>query len=278
MEWYDSADYLQELTKFLLPLQQTVCWTGCWHSHTDLDHFQPIIDTLSLYTTIKGKRVLDSGCGTAGLLIALQRMGAGELIGIELDPNVYSLAKLRTQSLPQVFILHDDAQCAQLADESFDIIISHHVIEHVGQFGVYLANLKRLMKPGGLLWIACPNRLWFFEAHSQLPLIHYLPRSFSKFLGTRIERATFLPARMRDRGRTSTLYETDFTCFRLKRMLRRYSINILELNHPRHLSSQLTAHGFNWLGRLIQKLPLRLQRNAAMLLADEIRAVCRSQS
>jgi 2-polyprenyl-3-methyl-5-hydroxy-6-metoxy-1,4-benzoquinol methylase len=278
MEWYDSADYLEELGKFLLPLQKTVCWTGCWHSHTDLGHFQPIIDTLSLYTTLEDKRILDSGCGTAGLLIALHRMGAGELIGIELDPNVYKLAALRTQKLPRVSILHDDSRGAHLKDESFDIIISHHVIEHVGQFRAYLDSLKRLVKPGGLLWIACPNRLWFYEAHSQLPLIHYLPRPVSKLLGTTIERATFLPAGIRDRGRTSTLYETDFTYFRLKRTLRRYSLEILELNHPRHLSSQLTAHGLKRLGHLIQRLPHRLQQNAAVFLADEVRAVCRRAS
>jgi SAM-dependent methyltransferase len=278
MEWSDPPEYLEELEKFLASLRNTVFWDSCWQVHTDVAHFQPVLDLLRLYTTIEGKRILDSGCGSAGLLIALQHAGAAELVGLELDPNVHRLARIRTFGLPQIRILQDDAALLSLEPESFDIVISVQVIEHVADHQLYLRSQARLLKPGGMLLIACPNRLWPCEAHSKLPLIHYLPRPVSKAIGRWAERATFLPRNLRDRGRTSTLYETDFTSFRLKRLLVRHGFEILEMNHPRHLMAELVAHGLGLPARVIQRLPLRWRWRVAALFSQELHAVCRKRT
>jgi len=276
MEWSDSPGYLEELEKFLAPLRNTVFWRSCWWVHTDLTHFQPVLEEcLRPYTTIAGKRVLDSGCGNAGLLITLQQAGAAELVGIEVDPNVYRLATLRTSRLPQIRIIQDDASLLRLEPESFDIVIGFHVIEHVADYQAYLRTQARLLKPGGVLLIACPNRLWPYEAHSRLPLIQCLPRPLSKAIGRWAERATFLPRGLRDRGRTSTLYETDFTYFRLRRLLVDHGFEILEMNHPRYLMAELNVHGLGRVARAIQHLPLRLQRYTAILFSKDLTVVCR---
>jgi 2-polyprenyl-3-methyl-5-hydroxy-6-metoxy-1,4-benzoquinol methylase len=275
MDWSDSLDYLEELERFLAPLRHTVFWNSCWQSYTDVARFGSILDVLRLHTTIEGKRILDSGCGNAGLLITLRQAGAAELVGIELDPNIYRLASIRTRGLSQIRIVQDDASAMKLRPESFDIIISLHVIEHVADFQSYLLAQAGLLKPGGLLLIACPNRLWPFEAHSKLPLIHYLPRPVSKAIGRLAERVPFLPRGLRDRGRTATLYEHNFTYFRLKRLLVQHGFEILEMNHPRYLISELIAHNLGGVARALRDFPLRWQWYAAIHLSKELNAVCR---
>ncbi len=275
MDWSDTPNYLEEVERFLAPMRHTVFWNSCWQSYTDVARFRAILDVLKLYTTIDGKRILDSGCGDGGLLITLRQARAAELVGIELDPNIYRLASIRTRGLSQIRIVQDDASVMKLRPESFDIIISLHVIEHVADFQSYLLSQARLLKPGGLLLIACPNRLWPFEAHSKLPLIHYLPRPVSKAIGRLAERAPFLPRGLRDRGRTATLYEHNFTYFRLKRLLVKHGFEILEMNHPRYLMGELFAHSLPGVARALDDFPLRWQCYAAILLSRELNAVCR---
>ncbi len=60
--------------------------------------------------------------------------------------------------------------------QSFDIVISNHVIEHVQNADVHLAEIARILKPDGLVYLATPNRLWPWEVHYRLPVLHYLPQ------------------------------------------------------------------------------------------------------
>ena len=58
---------------------------------------------------------------------------------------------------------------------SFDIVISNHVIEHVNKQNVHLNEIKRVLKKKGIIYIATPNRMFPIEPHYKIPLIHYLP-------------------------------------------------------------------------------------------------------
>jgi len=69
------------------------------------------------------------------------------------------------------------------ADKSFDVVISNHVIEHVENADFHLSEIKRVLKEDGLVYLATPNRFWPWEAHNELPLLHYLPASqFNRLL------------------------------------------------------------------------------------------------
>jgi len=68
-------------------------------------------------------------------------------------------------------------------ENSFDIIISNHVIEHVQDQQLHINEIKRVLKPNGILYLATPNRLWPFEVHYRLYFLHYLPQQlFLKML------------------------------------------------------------------------------------------------
>lgn len=65
------------------------------------------------------------------------------------------------------------------ADADFDVVLSNHVIEHVGDHAAqcsHLAELKRVLRPGGRGYLAVPNRWMLVEPHYRLAFLSWLPR------------------------------------------------------------------------------------------------------
>lgn len=65
------------------------------------------------------------------------------------------------------------------ADGAFDLVISNHVIEHVGGRDAQLAHLRelrRVMADGALGYLAVPNRWMLVEPHYRLAFLSWLPR------------------------------------------------------------------------------------------------------
>jgi SAM-dependent methyltransferase len=64
------------------------------------------------------------------------------------------------------------------ADASFDVVISNHVIEHVGDAAaqaLHLAEIARVLAPGGVAYLAVPNRWMVVEPHYRLAFLSWLP-------------------------------------------------------------------------------------------------------
>jgi ubiquinone/menaquinone biosynthesis C-methylase UbiE len=72
------------------------------------------------------------------------------------------------------------------SNESFDVIITNHVIEHVGGYENQLEHLneiKRLLKKNGIAYLAVPNRWMLIEPHYELIFLSWLPSKYrSKYL------------------------------------------------------------------------------------------------
>ena len=67
------------------------------------------------------------------------------------------------------------------ADHSFDVVLSNHVIEHVGNEDAqrdHLAELRRVMHPGGVGYLAVPNRWMLVEPHYKLAFLSWLPHAW----------------------------------------------------------------------------------------------------
>lgn len=65
------------------------------------------------------------------------------------------------------------------ADAGFDVVLSNHVIEHVGEAEAQRAHLRevrRVLRPGGAGYLAVPNRWMLREPHYQLHFLSWLPR------------------------------------------------------------------------------------------------------
>lgn len=66
------------------------------------------------------------------------------------------------------------------ADGTFDVVVSNHVVEHVGSRGDQLDHLReiaRVLTPGGVAYLATPSRWTLVEPHFHLPLLSWVPRA-----------------------------------------------------------------------------------------------------
>lgn len=64
------------------------------------------------------------------------------------------------------------------AEESFDVVLTNHVIEHVGDEQAqraHLAELHRVLRPDGVGYLAVPNRWMLVEPHYKLAFLSWLP-------------------------------------------------------------------------------------------------------
>lgn len=148
-------------------------------NHLDISRFGPWIDQLSKFHPISGSHVFSSGCGSAGDLYTFMEWGAAAATGIEVDESLARLAKARFQATPfeeLVSIQTYDGNILPLPSNSFDIVFSMHVIEHTKNVGLYLAELYRVVKPGGIIFLELPNRYYPIEQHTDIKYIHFLPR------------------------------------------------------------------------------------------------------
>jgi len=72
------------------------------------------------------------------------------------------------------------------SNETFDVIITNHVIEHVGEYEnqiEHLGEIKRLLKKDGVAYLAVPNRWMLKEPHYELIFLSWLPKKYrSKYL------------------------------------------------------------------------------------------------
>lgn len=70
--------------------------------------------------------------------------------------------------------------CLPFPDGSFDVVITNHVIEHVGDEAAQLSHLSeihRVLAANGVGYLAVPNRWMLVEPHYRLPFLSWLPRS-----------------------------------------------------------------------------------------------------
>jgi SAM-dependent methyltransferase len=59
--------------------------------------------------------------------------------------------------------------------EAFDLVVLDNVYEHLPDHGLALDRISVAMRPGAVLYLLTPNRLWPIEAHYRLPFLAWLP-------------------------------------------------------------------------------------------------------
>ncbi len=105
---------------------------------------------------VTGKRVLDIPCGE-GYGSNLLATRAESVLGIDISSEAVAHATARYDKENLRFIAADCTDIHE-PDASFDVIISFEMIEHITTQEVFLREVVRLLKPGGMFIISSPNR------------------------------------------------------------------------------------------------------------------------
>jgi SAM-dependent methyltransferase len=126
---------------------------------------------------LRGVRLLEIGTG-GGIITSLlaERVGdgddGGEVWSVDVDDlrtvtEGYSFALVESTTLP-------------FGDDEFDVVISNHTIEHVGDHAAqleHLTEIRRVLRPDGIGYLAAPTRWAMVEPHFKVPLLSWLPAS-----------------------------------------------------------------------------------------------------
>ena len=100
---------------------------------------------------VRGKRVLDAGCGAGRFTEVLLRWGA-EVVAADLSRAV-DATFMHVGSNPRAMVVQADIGALPLAPASFDFIISIGVLHHTPDTHQYFLRLPPLLKPGGTIAI-----------------------------------------------------------------------------------------------------------------------------
>jgi ubiquinone/menaquinone biosynthesis C-methylase UbiE len=124
-------------------------------------------------------RVLDDGCGGGGMCVSF---GEETPLVVGIDPGErFCTAGRRLaaeQSVTTANFSRADGHCLPFGDGVFDLVLSHAVIEHVADPAQYLREARRVLRPGGLLFLETAPYLSLAGAHLprlKWPIPYYLP-------------------------------------------------------------------------------------------------------
>jgi SAM-dependent methyltransferase len=101
-----------------------------------------------------GGRVLEIGSGRGTLLAELRRRGV-DAVGIEPNPALAIDAVRRQPPLPVARMSGDRLG---FADRTFDLVLSFDVFEHIADSDAHLAEVRRVLRPGGAYALQTPNK------------------------------------------------------------------------------------------------------------------------
>lgn len=120
-------------------------------------------------------RILEVGCGSGGIAhyFAMHEQLKCEVSAVDVYDNrlvwdSYKFQKVSGVELP-------------FSNNSFDVVITNHVVEHVGDWDQQLLHIKeiqRVLTPTGQCYLAVPNRWMLTEPHYQLKFLSWLPKNW----------------------------------------------------------------------------------------------------
>ena len=113
--------------------------------------YQLIYDNISLPDHAK---VLDVGCGTGTVLKTLSETHSIEGYGIDVEPKMLDVAR---KKCPQLDIRLCSCDSTPFADNTFDAVIACMAYHHFPDKEAFAREALRILKPGGMLYIADPN-------------------------------------------------------------------------------------------------------------------------
>ncbi len=159
---------------------------------------------------MRGKRVLDLGAGYGGRTVRYKELGAKHVVGLEISlPPTEEGSQFAQSRSADVSFLVGIGELLPFTDNSFDIICSYDVFEHVEKLEPVLAECRRVLAPRGTLYAVFPPFYHPTSSHfdgfvSKMPYANLLFRP-----KTLMQAAEFVLSERADGYRPSPLRPTD---------------------------------------------------------------------
>lgn len=139
---------------------------------------------LQRYGIAPGATVLDLAAGCGQFVLHALRAGY-QAWGIEPSGWKVSLVRRKWHALGADATWHERVLRAvgerlPFADNSFDAVSTLQTLEHVDDPDAVVSEMLRVARPGGGIYIRCPDYRSTFEAHYQLPWLPLFPRALAK--------------------------------------------------------------------------------------------------
>ncbi len=151
--------------------------------------------------------VLDVGCGYGDTARELA-LSVRSVVGVE---PAAALAVEAQRDLPANVTIRQGVAETLTEAVAYDLIVLDNVYEHVPDHRVALERVSLALRPGGVLYVLVPNRLWPIEAHYRLPFLGWLPLPLAN---------AYLRASRRGKDYTDASYAPSW--WSLRRDLRRH--------------------------------------------------------
>jgi len=149
------------------------------------------IGLVNKYINLDGKYILDCGCGSGDYVVEFLKYSSN-VFGIE-----YNGDKVRAFKSLNIYpdkVTFGNVEHLNFENDKFDMVFVNEVLEHVSNERMALEEIRRVLKPYGIMMLFSPNRFYPFETHGikirknnfvlphLVPFIPYIPLT----LGNRI--------------------------------------------------------------------------------------------
>jgi ubiquinone/menaquinone biosynthesis C-methylase UbiE len=141
------------------------------YRYDKLNYLPRLVD----FNSYKGRNLLEVGCGTGIDLVRFARGGA-KVTGIDLSKTAIDLARKNfEQSEQHADLSVMNGECMQFADNTFDAVYAHGVLQYTADIEKMVAEIHRVLKPGGEAIVMVYNKnswLNLMRKVTNVPLEH----------------------------------------------------------------------------------------------------------
>ena len=160
--------------------------------------------------SLEGLELLEIGCAAGfGTAAYARRFRSVAAIDIDWPAIVYAKAHNEDGNIRYLVM---DSQRLAFAPGAFDVVVCTHVYEHVPNAERLLAEVHRVLRPGGACFFSAGNRIAVIEPHYRLPLLSVLPKRLAHRY-------------LRLLGRGDFYYETHLTYWGLRKLVSRFEVH-----------------------------------------------------
>ena len=140
-----------------------------------MDNYEFCANYVSKMAAGKPTTVLDYGCGAGHIVKALRGVG----IAAKGCDIFYAGGDYSSRVPPELLgsaIKPMENGLIPFSDNSFDIVVNNQVLEHVEDIDSALAEIHRVLKPGGQVLSMFPDKSVWREGHCGIPFLHWFPK------------------------------------------------------------------------------------------------------